>query len=88
MMDHVVKIAGSLLLTYTSHYVAANVYTQLCVPGTLWGFLQGMVTTGSPVCTATLSYVSSSQASYSTILTVTVSRLLMDMIIPGAATTS
>jgi hypothetical protein len=83
-MDLVVKIGGSLLLTYTSHYVAANLYTQLCVPPSLWGFLQGMVTTGSPVCTAALNYVSSSQASYSTILTVTVSRLLMDMIIPGS----
>jgi len=84
-MDQIVKIAGSVLLTYTTHYVAANLYTQLCVPGSLWGFFQGMVTTGSPVCTATLTYVASSQASYSTILTMTVSRLFMDMLIPGTA---
>ena len=84
-MDQLVKIAGSVLLTYTTHYVAANLYTNLCVPTGVWGFIQGMVTTGSPVCSATLNYVSSSQSSYSTILTVTASRLIMDMIMPGAA---
>ena len=82
-MDQILKVVGSVMLTYATHYVAANMYANLCVPQGIWGFVQGMVTTGSPVCTATLNYVSSSQSSYSTILTVTASRLIMDMILPG-----
>ena len=82
-MDQLAKIVGSIVLTYSTHYVAANIYTHLCVPTGLWGFVQGMLTTGSPVCSATLNYVSSSQTSYTTILTVTASRLVMDMLLPS-----
>jgi len=82
-MDQLAKIVGSIVLTYSTHYVAANFYTNVCVPTGIWGFVQGMFTTGSPVCSATLNYVSSSQTSYTSILTVTASRLVMDMLLPS-----
>jgi hypothetical protein len=81
----VAKLAGTLLMTYTSHYVATKVYTHFCVPDGVWGFFQGMLTTGSPVCSVTLSYISNSQASYATAITMTVSRAIMDAIMPGAS---
>ena len=50
----VLRIAGTFLLTYTTHYGASKVYTAVCVPDGLLGFVQGMFTTGSPF--AQLSY--------------------------------
>jgi len=82
-VNNITKILGSLLLTYTTHYVATNLYSNLCLPTGIWGFLQGMINTGSPMCTTTLHFVSATQASYATILTVTLSRLFMDVILPG-----
>jgi hypothetical protein len=85
MSDPILKLAGTLLLTYTSHYGAAKIYSSLCVPNGIWGYIQGMFTTGSPICAATLSYVSNSQSSYATIITMTISRAVMDAILPPAA---
>jgi len=82
-INNITKIFGSLLLTYTTHYVATNLYSSICLPTGIWGFLQGMINTGSPMCTTTLHFVSATQASYATILTVTLSRMFMDVILPG-----
>ena len=81
------KLAGSLLLTYSTHYGAAKIYSHLCVPSGVWGYIQGMFTTGSPICAATVSYVSNSQSSYATIITMTISRAVMDAILPGSSAT-
>ena len=81
----IVKILGTMLLTYSSHYAAANLYAKLCVHATPWGFLQGMIATGSPVCSAIHAYVGNSQTSYTTIITTTISRAVIDAILPGVA---
>ena len=82
----VVKLVGTLLLTYSTHYGATKMYSVLCVPNGMWGYVQGMFTTGSPICAATLTYASNSQASYAAIITMTISRAVMDAILPGTGT--
>jgi len=81
-MNNVAKIVGSLMLTYVTHWGATNVYSYVCLPGGFFGFFQGMINTGSPMCTTTLNFVTATQASYATILTVTLSRIVMDFILP------
>lgn len=80
----VLRLAGTFLLTYTTHYGASKLYTAVCVPDGWIGFVQGMFTTGSPICTTILSYVSNSQASYATIITATISRSLIDTLLPAS----
>jgi len=84
LFEPLLKLAGTLVLTYTSHYTAAKVYSNLCVPSGWFGYIQGMFTTGSPICSATLNYVSNSQSSYATIITMSISRAVMDAILPGS----
>jgi hypothetical protein len=79
----IVKLLGTMLLTYSSHYTAANLYAKLCVPATMWGYLQGMIATGSPVCSAIHAYVGNSQTTYTAVITTTISRAIMDAILPG-----
>lgn len=79
----ILKLAGTLVLTYTTHYSAIKLYSALCVPDSVWGYVQGMFTTGSPFCTATLTYASNSQAAYATIITMTISRAIMDTVLPS-----
>lgn len=80
----IVKLLGTLVLTYSTHYGAAKLYSSLCVPNGVWGYVQGMFTTGSPICAATVAYVSNSQTSYATIITMSISRAVMDAILPPA----
>lgn len=78
----VLRLAGTFILTYTTHYGAAKVYTSICIPDGWLGFVKGMFTTGSPICSSILSYISNSQSSYATVITATVSRSLMDTLLP------
>ena len=82
MLYEVGKTLASILVTYSAHYASTKVYSGMCVPDGLWGYLQGLVTTGSPLCTATLTYASNSQNSYATILTMAVSRIAIDLVLP------
>lgn len=83
-LSPILKVAGTLFLTYSSHYGAIKLYSTFCVPDSLVGYLQGMITTGSPVCSATLAYASNSQTSYATIITMTISRAIMDAVLPSS----
>ena len=82
MLYEVGKTLASILVTYSAHYASTKVYSGMFVPDGLWGYLQGLVTTGSPLCTATLTYASNSQNSYATILTMAVSRIAIDLVLP------
>lgn len=84
LTNPILRVAGTFLLTYTTHYGAAKMYTSLCVPDGFVGYVYGMFTTGSPICSATLAYVSNSQSSYATMITATISRSLMDTLLPTA----
>lgn len=82
MLGEVGKTVATILLTYSAHYASTKAYSSFCVPDGLWGYVQGLLTTGSPMCTATLTYASNSQNSYATIITMAVSRIAIELIIP------
>jgi len=60
-MESIAKTAVSALIAYTAHYTGAKLYNHLCVPDGILGYLQGMVSAGSPVCQAGISVISNTQ---------------------------
>ena len=57
-MEAISKSAATALIAYTAHYSAAKFYNYFCVPDGILGFIQGAVTTGSPICQAGLQLIS------------------------------
>jgi len=84
MLEEIVKTVGAVLLTYTAHYATTKIYSSVCIPDGFWGYMQGFLTTGSPLCSATLNYAATTQNSYATIVTMTVSRLLIEALAMGS----
>lgn len=77
----VVKTLGSIVLTYGTHYTITKLYNEFCVPDGIYGFFQGLLNTGSPICSTALKYMASSQDSYGTMITMGVSRMFIDLLI-------
>ena len=84
-MELVLKSVASVLVAYTTHYGAAKFYNYVCVPDGLMGYLSGLVTTGSPVCQVGVQVISNTQVSYSSMILMGASRLLVDTVMPGAS---
>ena len=87
LVSHKMEAIGKALLSaaiaYSAHYGVAKVYNEFCVPDGLWGFFQGMVTTGSPVCKVGMDVMSNTQVSYSTVIMMGVTRIILDWVAPG-----
>ena len=83
-MEPILKSAATVLLTYTAHYVTTKAYNYACVPDGLMGYFMGLITTGSPVCQAGVQIISNTQVSYSSMILMSVSRLFVDLVIPGS----
>ena len=81
------KALGSALISYSTHYGMTKLYNAACVPDGIWGFLQGMVTSGSPVCQLGVQVISSTQVSYSSIIMMGISRILLDVVAPASSST-
>jgi hypothetical protein len=79
------KALGSAFISYSTHYGMTKLYNAACVPDGVWGFLQGMVTSGSPVCQLGVQVISSTQVSYSSIIMMGISRILLDVVAPSAS---
>ena len=75
----------SALISYTAHYATTKAYSAACVPDGIQGFLQGLVSTGSPVCQIGVQAISATQVSYSTVIMMGLSRIFLDTITPGMA---
>jgi hypothetical protein len=82
----IVKAAGSAILSYGAHYGMTKAYSYACVPDGFYGFLQGMITSGSPVCQAGVQVISSTQVSYSQLIMMGISRVVIDFVAPGTPT--
>ena len=82
-MEIVLKNIATALITYSAHYGAAKFYNYACVPNGLVGYISGLITTGSPVCQASVQVISSTQVSYSTMIFMSISRIFLDLIIPA-----
>lgn len=85
MWDSFLKAAGSALIAYSTHYGVTKLYSNFCVPDGVWGFLQGALTTGSPVCQAGVQVLQHTQVSYSTLILMGTTRLVLDAVFPGAS---
>ena len=79
-MEAVSRGILSGLIAYSVHYGSIKIYSTMCVSEGVWGFVQGMVTTGSPVCQSLLTIASQSQVSYSAFALLGVTRLFVDLI--------
>jgi hypothetical protein len=84
-MEVVLKSAASAVIAYTAHYASAKFYTYACVPDGWMGYLSGMIRAGSPVCQVGVQIISSTQMSYSSMLLMGISRVLVDLVAPGAS---
>jgi hypothetical protein len=74
------RLALSTFIVYSVHFGAVKTYGAFCVPDGMYGYLQGLITTGSPVCKFVLDTITSTQNHYSGVILVGVSRLLLGMI--------
>jgi hypothetical protein len=84
-MEFLAKGVLSAMIAYTTHYGVAKLYNHYCVPDGLLGYIHGLVSSGSPVCQAGITLLSSTQVSYSTAVSMGVSRLVLDWFSPGSA---
>jgi hypothetical protein len=81
MEMEVVKIVGSMFLTYGAHYGISKFYNEFCIPNGVYGFFQGLLNAGSPTCSVALKYMTISQDSYATMITMGISRMFLDVLI-------
>jgi hypothetical protein len=79
-MESLVKSVLSLGIVYSTHYSSVKLYDTFCVPDGIWGFITGILTTGSPACNVALKVAENTGASYTTVLTVGLTRLILDYI--------
>ena len=79
------KGLASALISYTAHYATTKAYSEFCVPTGFQGFLQGLVSAGSPVCQVGVQAISATQVSYTTVIMMGLSRVFLDSICPGMA---
>jgi len=79
-MESIVKSIVSLGMVYSAHYGSIKVYDNFCVPDGVWGYITGLLTAGSPVCNVALKVAENTGASYTTVLTVGLTRFLIDML--------
>ena len=75
----------SALISYSAHYVATKAYSSACVPDGIYGFIQGLVTSGSPVCQMGIQVISATQVSYSSVIMIGILRLILDTVAPSDA---
>lgn len=75
----------SAVLTYVTHYSVTKVYSSFCVPDGVWGFFQGSIITGSPMCASALTVITNTHSAYSTMVLAGLSRFIVDIIADGSA---
>jgi hypothetical protein len=82
-MEIILKNVASALLVYSAHYGAAKFYSYACVPDGFMGYMSGLITTGSPVCQASIQVISSTQVSYSSMILMGITRIAVELILPN-----
>jgi hypothetical protein len=83
MLEYFGKVLASALLAYSSHYAANKFYNYICVPDGIYGYLQGFITIGSPICQTGLLIISNTQVSYTTTIMNIISRGIVDYVAPS-----
>lgn len=75
----------SAVLTYVAHYGVTKLYSSFCVPDGVWGFFQGSIITGSPMCASALTVMTNTHSAYSTMVLAGLSRFVVDVVSDSAA---
>jgi len=76
----VYRLGATGMIAYCIHYASAKVYSAVCAPSGLAGFLYGLVTVASPVCSTALSALSHTQNLYANFVVFGLSRLLVELV--------
>lgn len=76
----IVRTTVAALISYSAHYGMTRVYTYFCIPDGFYGFLQGLITTASPICATLLSVISHSHITYSTLIVTSLAKILVDSV--------
>ena len=79
-MEIVAKNVVSMGIVYSAHFVSVKLYSNFCVPDGAWGFITGILTTGSPVCNVALKVAENTSVSYTTVLSVGLTRFILDLL--------
>ena len=82
-MELIAKNIGSALMVYSTHYSVTKLYNYACVPDGILGYIRGLVTVGSPICEAGVKIINNTQVSYSTMILMGITRMIIDLFIPG-----
>ena len=83
-MDELKKTGLSLALVYGVHYVATQLYGNVCVPAGFHGVLSGIFTTASPWCHLILNTMQMTETSYGTMVVTGVTRLIVGTVMGPA----
>ena len=79
-MESIIKSVASVAMVYSAHYTSIKVYDNFCVPDGVWGYITGLITAGSPACNVALKVAENTGASYTTVLTVGLTRFILDLV--------
>ena len=79
-MEIIYKSVASAILAYSTNYGIAKFYNYACVHDGIWGFMNGFITMGSPVCQTSINLLQSTQLSYSSLLMSGISRAVVDVV--------
>jgi hypothetical protein len=80
-MNNFVKAFTSIVTVYGAHYGSLKLYNEFCVPDGVWGFFSGIVTTGSPGCNLALKVAEYTGTTYTSIISVGITRLVLDLLV-------
>jgi hypothetical protein len=80
-MQAIGKLLLTAFFTYGTHYGITKIYSTYCIPDGVWGFVQGSLTTGSPICSTIFNAMSHTQTSYGTIIVTTLSAAVANAIV-------
>jgi len=69
-------VALPIVSVYTTHYISANVYSRLCTPLSLYGFIKAVIYTASPLCKVVLDVVTTTSDAYSYFIAGTIGYVL------------
>jgi len=82
-MTEALKVAVIALgVNYGVHVGSALTYGKLCVPESVWGLAQSLVTTASPVCSVLLQTMTMTQSNYAVVLTTTLATTIANSLKP------
>ena len=70
-MAAVKTVALALALYYGVHMGSSFAYAKLCIPESVWGIVQSVVTTASPVCSFVLNTMQVTQSNYAAVIATT-----------------